>query len=105
LDVGEKKGRVIAIGCSRFVRSDYPLRNSNYVAFVNLLDWSVQDEVLLSIRSKATPRRPLKEMSDGQRMLVKIFLILFLPVLVIGIALVVFIRRKRHFRRVVGMYA
>jgi ABC-type uncharacterized transport system involved in gliding motility auxiliary subunit len=98
-DPNAKAGRVIVFGCSRFVRSDYPLRQTNYAAFMNLLDWSAQDDVLLSIRSKASPRRPLREMGNAGRALVKILMTLFLPIVVVMIGLAVWawqrVRRKQ----------
>jgi ABC-type uncharacterized transport system involved in gliding motility auxiliary subunit len=101
-DPNAKSGRVIIVGCSRFVRSDYPLRPTNYVAFMNLLDWSAQDDVLLSIRSKASPRRPLKDLSDPARLLIKFLMIIMLPISVLVIGIVVWLRqriRRRGLRR------
>jgi ABC-type uncharacterized transport system involved in gliding motility auxiliary subunit len=93
-DPNAKPGRLIVFGGSRFVRSDYPLRPTNYAAFVNLLDWSAQDEVLLSIRSKGNPRRPIKNLSGPARGLAKILMMLFLPVFVVIIGLVLWVRQR-----------
>lgn len=91
---GKKNGRVIVIGNSRFVRSDFMPRASNYTFFLNLLDWSVQEEALLSIRAKGMTRRPLKAMSDPVRAMVKYAMVLLLPIGVIVVGLLVWRRQK-----------
>jgi ABC-type uncharacterized transport system involved in gliding motility auxiliary subunit len=91
-----KTGRVIVFGCSRFIRTDYPPRQSNYTLFLNLLDWSAQDEFLLSIRSKGVAHRPLKNISDSMRMLLKYVLICALPIFSLVIGLIVWNRQKRR---------
>ncbi|MCB4756596.1 MAG: GldG family protein [Elusimicrobia bacterium] len=90
----KSKGRVIVFGCSRFIRSDYPPAPSNYTLFLNLLDWSVQDEALLSIRSKGAALRPLKPLSNTPRALIKYFMVIFLPLLSLIAGLIVWMRHR-----------
>lgn len=92
---GEKPmGRVILFGTSRFIRSDFPPNQNNYAVFLNMLDWSAQDEVLLSIRAKGVSRRPIREFSDGIRLLIKYLLVLALPVLSVLLGLWIWRRQK-----------
>ena len=90
-------GRVIVFGTSRFVRTDFPPRSQNFSVFMNLMDWSVQDEALLSIRSQGVAYRPLRKMSEGVRAVVKYALILFLPLF--SLLLGLFIWRRARLRR------
>ncbi|OVE78165.1 hypothetical protein BVX98_01120 [bacterium F11] len=87
-------GRVIVFGTSRFVRTDFPPRTQNFSLFMNLLDWSVQDEALLKIRSAGAVIRPLRPMSEGIRFLVKNMLIFFLPIFSILLGFVIWKRAK-----------
>lgn len=104
LVIETKPGRVIVFGCSRFVRTDYPLRPTNYAAFINLLDWSAQDESLLAIRSKGSTQRPLMTLNDAARTLIKLLLVMFLPVFVVLTGLIVWIRQRRRRSRLVAAY-
>jgi ABC-type uncharacterized transport system involved in gliding motility auxiliary subunit len=94
LDAAAKTGRVLLFGNSRFIRSDYPPRQSNLSLFVNLMDWSIQDELLLSIRSKTVSRRPIRELTDASRLLVKISMVWMLPLLAVVTGLIVWRREK-----------
>lgn len=89
-----KKTRFILFGTSHFIDSDYPARPTNYSLFINLIDWSVQDDVLIQIRSKGFARRPLKEFSDGIRLIYKYLMIIALPMLSLVLGLVVWRRQK-----------
>ncbi|MCG3203425.1 MAG: hypothetical protein KCHDKBKB_00083 [Elusimicrobia bacterium] len=73
--------RLVLFGTSRFIQSEYPSQPSNFGLLGNLLDWSVQDEALIQIRSKGVARRPLKEQSDGVRLLIKYAMFFGLPLL------------------------
>jgi len=74
-----KPGKVILFSSSRFIRAEFPPRPQNYTMFLNMLDWSAQDEVLLSIRSKNVGHHPLKNVDDSVRLLVKYAMIFLLP--------------------------
>lgn len=83
----KKNARLVVFGTSRFIQSEFPDRPSNYGLFGNLIDWSVQDEALIQIRSKGFSRRPLKELPNGVRMLYKYLMLLGLPLfsLILGL--------------------
>lgn len=73
------KGKVIVVGTRSVLDPRLIRRASDLALFMNLLDWSFQDEDLLSIRAKGVSFRPLRRLSDGERAVVKYWLILFLP--------------------------
>lgn len=97
-------GRVIMFGCSRFIRSDYPPKPTNLVMFANFLDWSLQEEALLSMRAKGAVLRPLKQVSDPVRLLVKYSLILILPLLSLAIGFLILLWNKKRVQRLKLIY-
>ena len=64
----------------------------------NIVDWLVQDEGLINIRSKTVTDRPLKEISAGARKLVKWLNILGAPLLLVLFGLVRW-QMKRNLRK------
>ncbi len=89
-----KPARFILFGTSHWVESDYPARQGNYSLLANLFDWSVQDEVLIQIRSRGFERRPLREYSDGARAVFKLAMMFMLPLLTLLAGIVVWRRQK-----------
>jgi hypothetical protein len=64
----------------------------------NIVDWLVQDEGLINIRSKTVTDRPLNEISAGARKLVKWLNILGAPLLLVLFGLVRW-QMKRNLRK------
>ncbi len=75
--------RIIAVGDADCV-SDNGLRNPANVAFImNVIDWLTQEEGLIAIRSRNVTVRPLDEVSDGNRTLIKYANVFGPPMLVV----------------------
>lgn len=75
--------RIVAVGDAECA-SDNAMRNPANAAFVlNVLDWLSQEEGLISIRSREVTVRPLEEVSDGNRILVKYANVFGPPLLVV----------------------
>jgi len=74
-----KPGRVIVVGTSRFAQPNFAGKQANLALLMNLLEWSLQDETLLSIRSKGVTFRPLRPLPGAAVLLVKYALIFCLP--------------------------
>ncbi len=55
---------------------------------MNIVDWLSQDEGLISIRSKQVDLRPLDEVSDSSKKLVKYSNMFAMPVLVVIVGIV-----------------
>lgn len=72
--------RLVVVGTSKFIDSQF-LSPSGIALFMNILDWLTQDEILISIRSKAVNIRPLKEISKGEKTFIQ-WLSPILPVLI-----------------------
>jgi ABC-type uncharacterized transport system involved in gliding motility auxiliary subunit len=91
---GAKEGRIILFSSSRFIRSEFPVKPVNFGVFLNMIDWSLQDEVLLQIRSKGFQQRPIKKLSDPTRLLIKFIMIFFLPFLSLVMGFIIYRNQK-----------
>jgi len=69
-------GRVVVIGNSNFVQREQEF-------FMNLIDYLMQDEDLISIRSKGASYRPLRQTSYGLRLIFKYISIFFMPAIIV----------------------
>lgn len=78
-------GRIIFVGDSDFTTNSFLGRNQDNLIFMsNLVDGLTKDLDLVNIRSKGATSRPLKDLSDGVKSLLK-YLNIFLPTLIIMI--------------------
>ncbi|MDD4005513.1 MAG: GldG family protein [Elusimicrobiaceae bacterium] len=91
------QGRIIVVGTSRFVVSDFRMPDSNYIFFMNCAEWLALDPSLIAIRSKATDFAPLDELSASGKAMVKYANILLPPLLAVlaGLAVWRFNLRRR----------
>ncbi|MFO7768351.1 MAG: GldG family protein [bacterium] len=97
---GPIQSRLVVVGDGTFPRDDY-LQGPNVQLLLNMVDWLFQDEALISIRSKEVDHRPLAEVGDAARNIVKWLDILLPPALAILAGLFWWRwRRKRTAERV-----
>ncbi len=75
----QRPGRVVVVGTSRLIQAELSVKAGNVAMLLNLIEWSLQDESLLSIRSKGMSYRHLKPLSSPARFAVKNILIFFPP--------------------------
>jgi len=88
--------RVVVVGDGDFVNQSMVGQVPNNVEFVlNMVDWLIQDDALLSIRAKSIEPRRLDDVSDGWKAVVK-YLNLLGPVLIVMIFGLVRWRRRRN---------
>jgi gliding-associated putative ABC transporter substrate-binding component GldG len=87
--------RMVVVGSSWWVSDQMPSR-LNALFFANLIDWLLQDERLMSIRTRSIDNRPLKQLGDAQRAAFK-YGNMLLPALLLTIYGVV--RWRRRLRR------
>jgi gliding-associated putative ABC transporter substrate-binding component GldG len=92
-------GRLVLVGDADFISdsfiAQYP---SNYVFTANMLDWLSQNETLIAIRSKGVTDRPLKQLSDTQKSIIKYANIFGITGIILIVGLIRFILRKRKIR-------
>ncbi len=87
--------RIVVIGDANMINDLYQVPGlDNLTAVLNIIDWLAQDEALIGIRSRSVVSRPLGEVSDGARQVVKYSNMLIPPLIVIGFGLVRWRMRK-----------
>jgi gliding-associated putative ABC transporter substrate-binding component GldG len=79
--------RVLVAGGYMFIGDDF-LSKGNEAFALNLIDWLVQDDALLAVRTRGLSAAPLKDISDGARNGLKFANILGLPLLLVGFGLI-----------------
>jgi len=95
---GSEDNRMVIIGDANFIQDQFLVPGlDNLTMMLNLVDWLVQDERLITIRSRDVSSRPIVEISDGGRKSVKYANAILPPLLVILYGL--FRMRMRSMRR------
>ncbi len=75
--------RIIVLSDAFFIQDQYLVPQlDNLTMMLNMIDWMVQDERLISIRSREVSSRPIGEVSDGVRRTVKYTSLILPPLLV-----------------------
>jgi len=93
----EKPARILVIGNSRFITDRFLNNFGQNMAFaMNAIDFLTLDESLISIRSKTSFDLPIKDLSAGDRQIVKFTGILLMPIIVIVFGVLRFFARKRQ---------
>lgn len=96
--------RIAVIADGNFVNDQYLAQGiDNLTAALNIIDWMVQDEELITIRSRDVASRPIEEISEGKRNALKYANLLVPPILVILYGIIRWrARRSRQANRVAG---
>ena len=79
--------RVVVLGGSSILRDEYT-SESNHAFVLNLLDWMLLDDAMLSIRTRGLTVAPLGEVSDTTRHAMKYLNMLGLPAALVAFGLV-----------------
>tara|TARA_B100002003_G_scaffold249913_1_gene287532 strand:+ start:17 stop:1396 length:1380 start_codon:yes stop_codon:yes gene_type:complete len=79
--------RVVVVGGSSILRDKYT-SESNQAFVLNLLDWMLLDDAMLSIRTRGLTVAPLNEVSDTARNAIKYLNMLGLPAALVAFGLV-----------------
>jgi ABC-type uncharacterized transport system involved in gliding motility auxiliary subunit len=80
-------GNLIIVGTAQMVQPQFSGKPATTAFLLNLLEWSLQDETLLSIRSKSAAYRPLRPLPLAAILLAKYSLILLLPLALVAIGI------------------
>jgi len=91
--------RIVAIGDGNFVTDTYLSSRASADFFMNMVDWLAQDESLIHIRTREITTRPLADISEAARRLVK-YTNIFLPGLLVIIVGVVRWQLRKKFKPV-----
>lgn len=98
-------GRVILVGTARVIHPGLSIKPGNVAMLLNMLEWSLQDEALLSIRSKGLSYRYLAPLPDAGRLAVKYGLILLPPFGLLGIGFWVYRRQRARLAAIASSYS
>lgn len=90
--------RVVVVGSNDWISDAMPNR-LNVAFFANLLDWLVQDEGLMAIRTRSINNRPLKQLGDTGRATFKYANMLLPPLFLVAFGIVRWRLRTRRKRR------
>ena len=97
--VSNPNGYLVVVGNTDFVSSQNAT-SQNLLLVANLVDWLSQDENLIAIRSRATTDRTIEAdlLKKGSAMpnAVRGINVVLMPILVIIIGIVIFLRRREH---------
>lgn len=92
--------RVIVVGGSRFITDQFPEEfEGNSTFFLNAVDWLTTGDELIGIRSREAGDRPLKLLSEQEKLIVRTVSLLAVPLLVIAVGLIRSALRKRRRQR------
>ncbi|MGA1842024.1 MAG: GldG family protein [bacterium] len=87
---------IVVVGNSRFIQDDFLGRfPENAAFFLNIVDWLTMGDALIGIRTREKTERPLPELSDEKKALIRYINIFGVSVLVILFGLIKFILRRR----------
>jgi len=91
------KTNLMVVGNSYFITADSLRRfQSNAVFFLNSVDWITQGEALIGIRSRSITERPIEEVSENSKSVIKFINIFGGSILIVFIGLTIFYLRKRE---------
>jgi len=89
------RGRVLVVGGSSLIQ-DHSLAGAGQTLVLNMVDWLLADESLLAIRSRGQVVRPLRELDDSTRAVLKYGNIVGAPALFILFGLIRWRLRERR---------
>ncbi len=75
--------RILVSGTGKFITGEFSGDSFNRAFFFNIVDWLMQDEDLIAIRSKGATYRPLKDISNQLKGLTKYMNMFLMPLLLI----------------------
>ena len=99
-DVQGPRGRVVVVGNSDLLQDNFVRGNTNNLAFgLNAVDWLAQDEALIGIRAKNRTPPALAFSSDAKRDFVKHANVIGVPLALVILAVLRFVRRRQLTRQ------
>jgi ABC-type uncharacterized transport system involved in gliding motility auxiliary subunit len=93
-----RPGRLVVVGTAEQAKPQFADKEAASAFLMNLLEWSLQDETLLSIRSKAAAYRPLRPLPLAAVLAAKAALILLPPLALAAAAAAYWLRRRARRR-------
>ncbi len=98
---GKKKGstaahdtRIVVFGSSQFADNQYSRFGGNLDLFLNSVSWAIEDESMISIRSKEDEAGKL-ELSRNQQVVIFLIAVILVPLSIAIAGIVIWVRRKK----------
>jgi len=89
-----KNSRLVVYGTSQFATNNYSRFGGNMDLFINSVSWLMEDENLISIRSKAEDPGKV-ELSQKQGTFIFLLTVIVIPLLVAAAGIIIWVLRKR----------
>ncbi len=90
------KARIVVISDADFIQ-DALIDKTMQSFFMNLVDWLLDDTGLVNIRTKGIKLRPLKNVSETERLIIKLINIAGIPLLLIIVGIIInIVKRSRE---------
>ncbi len=96
---GPVENRLVVVGDATFAKNEFVGVEGNVPLLLNIVDWLFQDEALIGIRAKEVDYRPLAEVSNAGRIIIKWLNVLLPPALAILAGLLWWRYRRRPHRQ------
>ncbi|MCD6310487.1 MAG: GldG family protein [Candidatus Eremiobacteraeota bacterium] len=90
---GKKKARIVAIGSTDFITNSAINLSGNFDFFMNSVAWLTEQEDMISIRPKRMENTPVF-LTQKQKYGIVFFGLVFLPLLLVIIAIIIWIKRR-----------
>jgi ABC-type uncharacterized transport system involved in gliding motility auxiliary subunit len=86
--------RLVVFGSSQFANNQYSRFGGNLDLFLNSVSWALEDESLISIRSKDDETGKI-ELSQNEGILIFWLSVVIIPILIAIFGIVIWMRRKK----------
>jgi len=103
---GTPNTMILVVGSSRFVDDAFlKLFNDNFAFLLNAVDWMTLGDTLISIRTKVLTDRPLIQLSDSERNLIRQTITFGIPVIVLLLGAAYNLRQKKIRKNLAERYS
>jgi ABC-type uncharacterized transport system involved in gliding motility auxiliary subunit len=89
-----KDTRIVLFGSSQFTNNQYSRFGGNLDFFLNSVSWALEDESLISIRSKEDEAGKI-ELSQNEGIIIFWISVVIIPLLIAALGIVIWVRRKK----------
>lgn len=90
----ERETRIIVFGTSHFATNNFSRFGKNIDLFLNSVSWVLEDESMISIRSKEDEAGKL-ELTQTENSVIRLIVVFLLPLIIAVAGIVVWVRRRR----------
>ena len=86
--------RIVVFGSSQFINNQYSRFGGNLDFYLNSVSWALEDENLISIRSKEDEAGKI-ELSQNEGIIIFWISVVIVPLLIAALGIVIWVRRKK----------